>query len=240
MRKAIDKNNTTKRTTAKRLRENERQAEAFNEQLKHGGRVTGAERRELLELLYKIGKLELENMQLEQAQFIHDSIIKGKDRRSRSSSSTRGARQGDRAPRALCSRITASMKWSGTRACSSWSRRRSRKTSTPCACPRRAARARHRLCARRAVCTAVFTRRRPWTRPRAAGGRSAADGGAAPSRGPSPCARRRPWRWTHSAERGGHRRRSRCGAGGQVSRATPRSGRRGTAGRVRRALPREA
>ena len=48
MRKAIDKNNTTKRTTAKRLRENERQAEAFNEQLKHGGRVTGAERRELM------------------------------------------------------------------------------------------------------------------------------------------------------------------------------------------------
>ena len=66
-----------KRSIAKRLKENERQAEDF--QRTGLNRVTGDDRQELLSLQYKIGKLELENMQLEQAQFIHNSLMKGKD-----------------------------------------------------------------------------------------------------------------------------------------------------------------
>ncbi|KAJ8610296.1 hypothetical protein CTAYLR_009074 [Chrysophaeum taylorii] len=79
LRKAIDKNNATKKSTSKRLRENERQAEQFHKDLRENRRVTGEERRELLELMYRIGNLELGNMQLEQAQVIHDSVVKGKD-----------------------------------------------------------------------------------------------------------------------------------------------------------------
>lgn len=79
LRKAIDKNHATKKSISKRLRENERQAEQFHKDLRENRRVTGEERRELLELMYRIGNLELGNMQLEQAQVIHDSVVKGKD-----------------------------------------------------------------------------------------------------------------------------------------------------------------
>lgn len=77
LRLSIEKNVGIKRSIAKRLRENERQAEEF--QSSGMGNVTGEDRQELLGLQYKIGKLELENMELEQSQFIHKSIMKGKD-----------------------------------------------------------------------------------------------------------------------------------------------------------------
>jgi hypothetical protein len=41
--------------------------------------VNGEERRELMELQYRIGKLELENMELEQSRIVHESLMKGKD-----------------------------------------------------------------------------------------------------------------------------------------------------------------
>ena len=65
LRKAIDKNNNTKRTIAKRLRSNEKQAEKFRQELLT--KVTGQDRKQLMELQYRIGKLELDNMELEQS-----------------------------------------------------------------------------------------------------------------------------------------------------------------------------
>ena len=79
LRKAIEKNSHTKNATKKRLRENEKAATTFHAELRNNRRVTSDERRELLELMYRIGNLELGNMQLEQAQVIHNSVIKGKD-----------------------------------------------------------------------------------------------------------------------------------------------------------------
>ncbi|KAH8095176.1 hypothetical protein JL720_2454 [Aureococcus anophagefferens] len=83
LRKAIEKNGRTKGETKKRLRENEKGAERFHAELRNDRRVTSDERRELLELMYRavyrIGNLELGNMQLEQAQVIHSSVVKGKD-----------------------------------------------------------------------------------------------------------------------------------------------------------------
>ncbi|KAH8043605.1 hypothetical protein JL722_15118 [Aureococcus anophagefferens] len=79
LRKAIEKNGRTKGETKKRLRENEKGAERFHAELRNDRRVTSDERRELLELAYRIGNLELGNMQLEQAQVIHSSVVKGKD-----------------------------------------------------------------------------------------------------------------------------------------------------------------
>ena len=76
LRAGIERNSTVKRSIAKRLRDNEKQAEDF--QKREVGQCTGEDRQELLSLQYKIGKLELDNMQLEQAQFVHDSLMKGK------------------------------------------------------------------------------------------------------------------------------------------------------------------
>ena len=39
----------------------------------------GEDRRELMELQYQVGRLELENMELEQHRIVHESILKGKD-----------------------------------------------------------------------------------------------------------------------------------------------------------------
>ena len=77
LRKAIDKNNNTKRTIAKRLRTNEKQAEKFRQELLT--KITGQDRKQLMELQYRIGKLELDNMELEQSRIVHDSMMKGKD-----------------------------------------------------------------------------------------------------------------------------------------------------------------
>ena len=77
LKKAISKNNALKRNIAKRLRKNERDAEAFRADL--GNKVTGEDRKELMELQYQVGKLELENMELEQHRIVHESILKGKD-----------------------------------------------------------------------------------------------------------------------------------------------------------------
>mmetsp|Transcript_1193 Transcript_1193/g.1938 ORF Transcript_1193/g.1938 Transcript_1193/m.1938 type:complete len:1119 (-) Transcript_1193:206-3562(-) len=77
LRKAISKNNAMKRNIEKRLRNNEKDAEAFRTEL--GSKITGEDRKELMELQYQVGKLELENMELEQHRIVHDSILKGKD-----------------------------------------------------------------------------------------------------------------------------------------------------------------
>ena len=77
LRKAIEKNNNTKRTIAKRLRANEKQAEKFRQDLLT--KITGQDRKQLMELQYRIGKLELDNMELEQSRIVHDSMMKGKD-----------------------------------------------------------------------------------------------------------------------------------------------------------------
>jgi hypothetical protein len=42
-------------------------------------KITGEDRRELMELQYQVGRLELENMELEQHRIVHESILKGKD-----------------------------------------------------------------------------------------------------------------------------------------------------------------
>lgn len=77
LRKAIVKNNGMKKNISKRLRHNEKDAEKFREELSHN--LTGEDRRELMALQYQVGRLELENMELEQHQIIHESILKGKD-----------------------------------------------------------------------------------------------------------------------------------------------------------------
>eukprot|EP01038_Epipyxis_sp_PR26KG_P013647 gene13647-18314_t len=77
LRKAIAKNNGMKKNIAKRLRHNEREAEKFRNDI--GDKITGEDRRELMELQYQVGRLELENMELEQHRIVHESILKGKD-----------------------------------------------------------------------------------------------------------------------------------------------------------------
>jgi kinesin family protein 18/19 len=77
LRKAIIKNNGMKKNIAKRLRHNEKDAEKFREDLVTN--VTGEDRRELMALQYQVGRLELENMELEQHRIVHESILKGKD-----------------------------------------------------------------------------------------------------------------------------------------------------------------
>lgn len=77
LRKAVSKNQLMKKNIAKRLRYNEKEAEAFRSGLNE--KITGEDRRELMELQYQVGKLELENMELEQQRMVHDSILKGKD-----------------------------------------------------------------------------------------------------------------------------------------------------------------
>jgi len=77
LRKAIIKNNGMKKNIAKRLRHNEKEAENFREEL--GDNITGEDRRELMALQYQVGRLELENMELEQHRIVHESILKGKD-----------------------------------------------------------------------------------------------------------------------------------------------------------------
>lgn len=77
LRKAIAKNNGMKKNIAKRLKHNEREAEKFRDEL--GDKITGEDRRELMELQYQVGRLELENMELEQHRIVHESILRGKD-----------------------------------------------------------------------------------------------------------------------------------------------------------------
>lgn len=77
LRKAIIKNNGMKKNIAKRLRHNEKEADHIREEL--GDKITGEDRRELMALQYQVGRLELENMELEQHRIVHESILKGKD-----------------------------------------------------------------------------------------------------------------------------------------------------------------
>jgi kinesin family protein 18/19 len=77
LRKAIIKNNGMKKNIAKRLRHNEKEAEKFREDLSRN--VTSEDRKELMALQYQVGRLELENMELEQHRIVHESFLKGKD-----------------------------------------------------------------------------------------------------------------------------------------------------------------
>ncbi len=77
LRNSVMKNNSMKRSIAKRLRHNEREAQRVRDDL--GNKITGEDRRELMELQYQVGRLELENMELEQHRIVHESILKGKD-----------------------------------------------------------------------------------------------------------------------------------------------------------------
>jgi hypothetical protein len=77
LRKAVSKNNSMKKDIAKRLKYNEKEAEKFRTELSN--KITGEDRRELMELQYQVGRLELENMELEQHRIVHESILKGKD-----------------------------------------------------------------------------------------------------------------------------------------------------------------
>eukprot|EP00903_Cladosiphon_okamuranus_P015604 g14408.t1 len=74
---AISKNNETKRKINRRLRNNSRQAERFKADL--DGKITGEDRNQLMKLQYRIGKLELDNMELEQSRIVHESAMRGKD-----------------------------------------------------------------------------------------------------------------------------------------------------------------
>jgi hypothetical protein len=65
-----------KKNISKRLRHNEKEAEKFREEL--GDNINGEDRRELMALQYQVGRLELENMELEQHRIVHESILKGK------------------------------------------------------------------------------------------------------------------------------------------------------------------
>jgi hypothetical protein len=77
LRKAIIKNNGMKKNIAKRLRHNEKDAEMLRDELSEN--VTTEDRRELMALQYQVGRLELENMELEQHRIVHESVLKGKD-----------------------------------------------------------------------------------------------------------------------------------------------------------------
>lgn len=75
LQKAVIKNNGMKKNIAKRLRHNEKEAEKFREEMSQ--KITGEDRRELMALQYQVGRLELENMELEQHRIVHQSILKG-------------------------------------------------------------------------------------------------------------------------------------------------------------------
>ena len=75
--KAIKSNLVTKTTLASQLAENEHTAETYKQ--KFEAIITNEERKELMLMEYKIGKLELDKMELEQSRTVHDSIVRGKD-----------------------------------------------------------------------------------------------------------------------------------------------------------------
>jgi hypothetical protein len=76
LKKAIVKNNGVRKNISKRLRANEKEAESLRQELDE--KITGEDRKELMELQYQVGRLELENMELEQHRIVHESILKGK------------------------------------------------------------------------------------------------------------------------------------------------------------------
>ncbi|ETV80836.1 hypothetical protein, variant 1 [Aphanomyces astaci] len=68
---------TEKGELTRKLRLTERVAEEFRAALEHT--ITNDEKRELLLMEYRIGKLELENMELEQTRTVQETISRGKD-----------------------------------------------------------------------------------------------------------------------------------------------------------------
>ncbi|KAH9138088.1 hypothetical protein LEN26_005403 [Aphanomyces euteiches] len=61
----------------RKLRQTERAAEEFRAALEHT--ITSDEKRELLLMEYRIGKLELDNMELEQTRTVQETLSRGKD-----------------------------------------------------------------------------------------------------------------------------------------------------------------
>ncbi|OQR99740.1 kinesin-like protein [Achlya hypogyna] len=61
----------------RKLRHTEKAAEEFRAALEHN--ITSDEKRELLLMEYRIGKLELENMELEQTRTVQETLSRGKD-----------------------------------------------------------------------------------------------------------------------------------------------------------------
>lgn len=45
----------------------------------HRRQITGEDRNQLMKLQYRIGKLELDNMELAQSRIVHESAMRGKD-----------------------------------------------------------------------------------------------------------------------------------------------------------------
>ena len=74
---ATEKNNLLKKEIEARLEENVRKAALVRAELKK--KITSEERQELLELEYRIGMLELENMELEHSRMLHTSVVTEKD-----------------------------------------------------------------------------------------------------------------------------------------------------------------
>eukprot|EP01041_Mallomonas_annulata_P002644 gene2644-5192_t len=77
LKKAIGKNSVVKKNITKRIRRNEKDAEQIRSEISQ--KVAGEDRRDLMELQYQVGRLELEKMELEQHTIVHESIVKGKD-----------------------------------------------------------------------------------------------------------------------------------------------------------------
>ena len=77
LRRATVNNESLKGKLEKRFRDNQRQANALRTQMQT--RITGSERRELMELEYRVGMLELENMEVERHKILHRSSIAHRD-----------------------------------------------------------------------------------------------------------------------------------------------------------------
>ena len=77
LRRATINNEGLKGELEKRFRDNQRQANALRTQMQT--RITGSERRELMELEYRVGMLELENMEVERYKMLHRSSIAHRD-----------------------------------------------------------------------------------------------------------------------------------------------------------------
>jgi len=77
LRKATEANNVTKRSISRRLKSVVRHAERFRRDLSQ--KITGRDFERLTEHQYRIGKLELDNMELEQSSVVQQSIMRGKD-----------------------------------------------------------------------------------------------------------------------------------------------------------------
>lgn len=77
LKQIINQNLDLKKQLSFRLSVNEREIEKCRQRVVND--LNSEERRELMQMEYRIGKLELDKMELEQARNIHDSLMRGKD-----------------------------------------------------------------------------------------------------------------------------------------------------------------